>query len=106
MSKLNAVSLRWQAPTQNVDGSPIDYELAYELYVDAEAVATFPGRLNPDGTYEQDVVDLFPDTTFAAYDVALKAFRVDQPAEKSELSNVVEYKFDRRKPKAPFLLES
>lgn len=105
MTRLNPTTIRWQAPTQNVDGSLIDYELAYELYVDAEPVATFPGRLNPDGTYEQDVVDLFPDTTFAAYDVALKAFRVDQPEEKSALSNVVEYKFDRRKPKAPFLLD-
>lgn len=101
----NPTVLRWQAPTENEDGSPIDYELGYELYVDGEATATFPGRLNPDGTYEQAVIDLFANTLYASYEVALKAFRVDQPAEKSALSNVVTYTFDRRKPKAPFLVE-
>ena len=105
MAKLNQAKITWQAPTENEDGSAIDYELGYELYVDGEASATFPGRLNPDGTYEQEVSTLFPDTVYASYTVQLKAFRIDQPDLKSGLSNAVVLSYDKRKPKPPFLTE-
>lgn len=106
MSKLNSTLLVWQAPTLNVDGSPIDYELAYELEVEGTVVATFPGRLNPQGRYEQDVAEVFDNVTNASYDVRLRALRVDMPAEKSDWSNLVTYRFDKRRPKPPFLLDS
>lgn len=104
MPRLNPDLITWRAPTTNVDGTPIDYELAYELELDGEAVATFPGRLNAEGIYEQSTADLFPDVQYAAYRVTLRAFRVDQPTLKSAPSNAVEYVFDRRVPNAPFLL--
>ena len=104
--RLNPETLRWRAPTLNEDGSPIDYELAYELELDGTAVAVFPGRLNPDGVYEQDVDGIFPNITNASYIVTLRAFRVDQPTLKSAPSNAVTHVFDRRVPRAPLLLDS
>lgn len=50
--------LSWLAPTQNTDGTSIDYALSYRLYVDAQPVATFPGTLNPDGRYQFPLADV------------------------------------------------
>lgn len=43
--------LNWQAPTENDDGSQINQQLTYNLYVNGEPVLSFPGSLNPDGSY-------------------------------------------------------
>lgn len=102
---VNPIVIKWQAPTKNVDGSNIDYELAYELEVNGDVTASFPGRLNPDGLYEQDAEPLFENTTSGQYTVRLRAFRVDQPDLMSDWSNVVIYTFDKRVPEAPLLVE-
>lgn len=52
--------LMWTAPTHNMDGSPIDYELAYELQEHDNGIASFPGTLNADGRYEINIADLPP----------------------------------------------
>ena len=104
--RLNPETIRWTAPTLNEDGSAIDYELAYELELAGVAVAVFPGRFTEGGVYEQDVGELFPNTTNATYIVTLRALRIDQPTLKSAASNAVEYVFDRRVPRAPLLQDS
>lgn len=112
MPLLNRTEIRWQAPTENVDGTAIDYELAYELGVrDAggEIIpkAVFPGRLNPDGSYSQatsEVFDTRPDE-LTSYTIALRAFNVAIPEDKSAWSNQVVYEFLKPVPRAPFLLD-
>lgn len=100
---INPTVLKWRAPTKNVDGTSIDYEMAYELEVNTVLTATFPGRLNPDGLYEQSTDTMFPE--YGEYVVRLRAFRIDMPEVKSDWSNAVTYFFDKRVPEAPLLVE-
>ncbi|UCE39321.1 MAG: hypothetical protein JSW00_08910 [Thermoplasmata archaeon] len=66
--------LTWLAPTQNVDGSDIDYALTYRLYVDAAPVSTFPGSLNPDGRYQYPLADVAALSVPGEYALTLTAF--------------------------------
>ena len=45
-------TFKWNAPTERTDGSPIDGPLTYNLYIGGVQLVTFPGSLNPDGSYE------------------------------------------------------
>jgi len=65
MPTLDRQNLRWQPPTTNVDGTPIDYPLDYELgsklTTDAgEPQARFVvvGTLQGDGTYEAPLAQM------------------------------------------------
>ena len=51
-------NLTWSAPTENVDGSPIDYALTYRLYLDDIPTMTFPGSLNETGVYSFPLADV------------------------------------------------
>lgn len=66
--------LSWLAPTQNTDGSNIDYALTYQLYVDGAPVMVFPGTLNPDGKYTFLLQDVPALQEAGSYIVELTAF--------------------------------
>jgi hypothetical protein len=58
--KFNPQTLSWRAPTENVDGTPIDYELNYELGFDlpdgsTQVMVTLPEALNPEGLFEAPI---------------------------------------------------
>lgn len=104
--KVNPQELSWTAPTENTDGSAIDYALAYELgwRIDPaaafEPVASFPGTLNQDGTYTADIPNFsFPADT--VFQLALNAFRQDAPELKSDWSNTIEVLISGKVPLAP-----
>lgn len=102
MAYENPRRIFWNAPTTNVDGSAIDYELAYNLYVDgAGPVASFPGTLNPNGEYEFLFADLptFPKNQVLT--IALSAFSTANPTRESVPSTSVEVEFVGI-PSAPF----
>ena len=45
-------TFKWNAPTERTDGSVLEGALSYNLYIDGVAIVSFPGSLNPDGSYE------------------------------------------------------
>ena len=121
---VNASVIRWQAPTEEVDGSAITYPLDYVLGISSDpndpqwdapmaadgshplSVATFPGSLNPDGSYEQPVSTLSAFDRDGDYYVRLAAMRRGDPSQISAWSNQVLFQFDRPgNPVAPVLLD-
>lgn len=122
---LNAPAIRWRAPTTEVDGSAITYPLDYILGVSEQAndprwsdpvnpdgtlaleVATFPGELNPDGTYQVATADLAAFDRDGEYFVRMAAMRRNDRNAVSAWSNEVVYTFDRPgNPEAPVLLDA
>ncbi len=100
----NPRRLYWTAPTENTDGTAIDYELNYNLLVDGTAVASFPGSLNADGTYELQFADLaYEFTPEQEYTLALTAFSVATPERESAPSGSVTVRFFKI-PNPPFNL--
>jgi hypothetical protein len=105
--KVNPKQLIWQAPTTNVDGTPIDYALNYEvgLSVDGkmEPLMVVPGQLQGGGEYTAPIADLglAPGRVYA---IALRSFAKEQPARKSAYSGTVKFAISERIPSAPFML--
>jgi hypothetical protein len=86
--------LSWLAPTENVDGTPINYALTYQLYINGAATMVFPGSLNPDGKYEFPLADVPALQESGSYTLELTAFKegVDleqNPLMESEKSNSI-----------------
>ena len=85
----NPANLKWRAPTENVDGTPIQGPLNYNLYrSDSEPVSkasgvffVLVGTLQADGTYEAPLGQ-FPGGRNV---IAITA--VDAEGDESELSN-------------------
>lgn len=109
---LNPTYIRWQAPTEEVDGSPITRPMHYILGVVNETgipqdVASFPGTLNPDGTYVVSTSELAVFDRDGDYEIALAAQYIDGEQERSAWSNRVLHVFDRPSaPTRPTLLDS
>lgn len=100
--KINPTRIRWVAPTENIDGTPIDYQLAYNLYVNDALTASFPGTLNPTGEYQFLFEELAtPLPKEQTHEIALTAFSTDNPARESEKTPAIEVIFYGI-PKAPF----
>ena len=105
--KINPTTLSWMAPTTNVDGTAIDYELQYELGLyDNEAdliepLMTIPAQLRNDetGAYEAPIADVRLDT--GTYEMALRSFAKEDPERVSTWSNTVEFAISDRIPSAP-----
>ena len=100
-SGVPATRFTWTAPTANVDGSPISGDLAYNLYVDGGVMASFPGTLNADGTYEVLFVDL-PSFPVGEASFTLTAFYTSNPGAESVESGAVLVEY-RQIPLAPIL---
>ena len=100
MAKINPVTISWSAPTLNTDGTPIVGALSYRLMVDGVDFLDFPGSLNPDGKYYEDVAPMaIPN---GAHTLALKAFYVDEPSLISDPSGVLDIIVGVTAPAAPF----
>lgn len=100
----NPRRLNWTAPTENTDGTAIDYELNYNLLVDGQEVASFPGTLNPNGQYEMLFADLAYDFELErTYTIALTAFSVANPERESAPSASIDIRFFKI-PNPPFNL--
>ena len=99
----NPANLRWQAPTENVDGSPISGPLSYNLYRrtpgDTEYTMFFVvvGDLQTDGTYVAPVEN-FPE---GSHEIVLTA--VDAEGDESAYSNSLGFTIGVA-PRAPVLL--
>lgn len=99
----NPENLRWQAPTQNVDGSAISGPLNYNLYrkdpadTDYEFYFVIVGTLQADGTY-QAPLDGFVE---GSHEIVLTA--VDAEGDESAYSNSVGFTIGVA-PEAPILL--
>ncbi|WP_417500771.1 hypothetical protein [Marinobacter sp.] len=94
--KVNPTTLSWQAPTTNVDGSLIDYELEYEVGIagdstegDYAPLATIPGQLRERETYVAPIADLPLD--HGEHTIALRSFDKAQPDRMSEWSEPVTF---------------
>jgi hypothetical protein len=102
--KVNPKQLIWQAPTTNVDGTPIDYVLNYEvgLSVDGkmEPLMVVPGQLQEGGDYNAPIADLGL-TSGKAYSIALRSFAKEQPSRKSLYSDPVKFAISDRIPSPP-----
>ncbi len=94
--EFSRTELNWQAPTTNVDGTPIDYPLDYELGArdsangpdgDITAMVTIVGTLQPDETYVAPIDQM--EFGLGSYDLALRAINRDEPEHVSAWSNTV-----------------
>jgi len=99
----NPDNLRWQAPTENIDGSPISGPLSYNLYrkdpseQDYSFFFVIVGALQADGTYEAPLEN-FPE---GSHEIVLTA--VDAEGDESAYSNSVGFTIGVA-PNAPVLL--
>jgi|AntRauTorcE11898_2_1112593.scaffolds.fasta_scaffold77097_1 hypothetical protein len=103
--KINPTKLNWKAPTTNVDGTPIDYALEYEVgMVGAEGVISplmvVPSQLQTDAGYEAPITELGLDVG-RTYEIALRSFAKEQPSRKSVWSDTVEFAMSNRIPSPP-----
>ncbi|MFP3979147.1 hypothetical protein [Marinobacter sp. KMM 10035] len=97
--KINPTTLSWTAPTTNVDGSPIDYELEYEVGIepkDVEAevgyykpIATIPGQLRANERYEAPISEL--PLEYGENTIALRSFKKAVPELVSQWSDPVTF---------------
>lgn len=95
MPTLSRSELRWQPPTTNVDGTPIDYELDYELGSrqqgqpqEPAALFTVVGDLQTDGTYLAPLSQMAWDSN-GNYEIFLRAINRDDPAAVSAWNNPI-----------------
>jgi hypothetical protein len=86
MPTLDRSELRWNAPTTNVDGTPIDYPLDYELgsrpagdVQEPTPLFSVVGTLQGDGSYLAPLTQMAWDTN-GQYELFLRAINRDDPA--------------------------
>jgi len=65
--------ISWLAPTENTDGTAIDYPLAYQLYINDVATMVLPGTLNGE-RYEFALADVPAMQSPGNYTLTLTAF--------------------------------
>lgn len=94
--KTNPTTLSWKAPTTNVDGTPIDYELEYEVGITSEnaegdyaPLMSIPGQLREGEDYEAPISDLLLD--YGEHTIALRSFEKAVPDRVSEWSEPVTF---------------
>lgn len=103
--KINPKTMSWTAPTTNVDGTPITYELEYEVGLltadqgDYEPIVTIPGTLRTDERYEAPIADL--ELLAGEHVMALRSFAKDDPEWMSEWSEPVTFAISDEIPNAP-----
>ena len=105
--KVNPKQLSWKAPTTNVDNTPIDYELNYEVGLEdangqLQPLMVIPGQLQDGSTYTAPIADLGL-TAGKVYTIALRSFAKDDPARKSQYSASVEFAISDRIPNPPLV---
>ncbi|SOB76157.1 hypothetical protein SAMN04488490_1834 [Marinobacter sp. LV10R510-11A] len=104
---VNPKTLSWAASTTNVDGTPITYELEYEVGLQAgsgpfERIMTIPGSLRSDERYEAPIADI--QLPPGKYVMALRSFAKEDPERVSEWSEPVTFAISDEIPNAPLEL--
>lgn len=104
MAKVNPTKLTWTAPTTNTDGTPIQYEVDYELGVVGEDGGITPklvvvGELRDSDDYVAQISEMgFEKGT---HKVALRALAADDPERASEWSAPVSFTISDEIPNPP-----
>lgn len=106
--KVNPTKLKWLAPSENVDGTPIDYALEYEVGLEdsdgsLSALMVVASQLQSDDVYEAPIADLGLEAG-RTYRIALRTFAKDEPQRKSAWSGRVEFAISDRIPGPPLSL--
>ena len=108
--RVNPNKISWHAPTENTDGTPIEYALEYELGVkkDGEITAhtVVPAQLRDEDTpdeYEAPIEDMGFEV--GEHVIALRAFAKDDPERMSDWSETLKFAISDEVPRAPFGLE-
>lgn len=103
MANVNPTNLSWLAPQENTDGTPIDYDLNYELgeILDSgiEPLFVVVGSLREDNKYYAPLSDL--GFTAGEHEVAIRAFAQSEPERKSKWSLPTSFIISDRIPKPP-----
>ena len=105
MSKVNPSVILWDKPQNNVDGTPIDYPLEYEVGLadengDIQPKATIVGSLQAnDTTYEAPIKDM--GLQAGEHEMAIRSFEKDNPLRKSVWSDTVNFTITKVLPEAP-----
>lgn len=112
MSKVNPKEFSWEAPTERVDGQPIEYDLNYEVGVvqpDSSGGTTVVPKYTvvgslreADGKYVAPIEDMSFD--YGSHTVTLRAFSTENPDLKSEWSNTTDFLIENANPSAPLAL--
>jgi len=105
--KINPSVLSWTALTTNIDGTPIQYDLEYEVgLMDANQVVrplmVIPAQLQTGNDYEAPIDAL--GLANGTYQIALRTFAKDNPKRVSTWSNPVEFAISEQIPNAPLAL--
>lgn len=105
--KINPSVMSWTAPTTNVDGTPIQYELEYEIGMsDANGAISplmvIPAQLQTDSDYKAPIAAL--GLANGTYQIALRTFAKDDPKRVSAWSEPVEFAISEQIPNAPLAL--
>lgn len=103
MIKVNPTKLTWQAPTTNVDGTPINYAIEYEVGIvtgdTIDVLMVVPAQLQTDTGYEAPISELGLD--YGVYEIVLRTFAKDDPERVSAWSNPADFAISREIPNAP-----
>jgi hypothetical protein len=104
MSKVNPSKIVWDKPQNNVDGTPIDYPLEYEVGLmdengEIQPKMTVVGSLQKDNTYEAPIKDMGLEA--GEHEMALRSFEKDNHLRKSVWSDTVNFTITKVLPEAP-----
>jgi hypothetical protein len=104
MVKVNPKDLSWVAPTTNTDGTPIQYELSYELGIqDAAGLiqpnVTIVGSLREDDKYVAPIADMGFES--GSHTIALRSLAANDPLRVSDWSSTVQFFISDEIPSAP-----
>lgn len=101
--KINPKTMSWEAPTTNVDGTPITYALEYEVGLDQNGVlapiVTIPGQLKEGDSYTAPIADL--PLEYGEHTIAMRSFAKDDPGRMSAWSEPVSFVLSEEIPNAP-----
>ena len=102
--KINPKQLSWSAPTTNVDGTPIDYDLEYEVgIVNGDAISTLmvvPAQLREGVDYVAPIEGLSL-ASGRVYSLALRAFAKEDSKRVSQWAISGEFAISDRVPSPP-----
>ena len=102
--KINPETLSWEAPAKNVDGTPIQYELNYEVGIskngEYKPLVVIAAQLTEnDGEYEAPITQL--NLEKGEHTIALRSFAKDNPDRKSQWSGPVSFVLSDEIPQSP-----
>lgn len=102
--KVNPTNLMWKAPTTNNDGTPIQYELSYELGIENDIGEIVPyvtvvGSLRETEDYVAPISDM--GFSNGVHNVAIRAMAKDDPSRVSVWSDVVSFTISDEIPNPP-----